>query len=488
MHEPIRLEGTHQEVAKPPELEPPDSLWQEMVKDLHVLMHHPVDDPERNAWLEETLQEIKSYGGFDLGPMSMENVLWGVVERPIVDREIFLKGKLERLKKDFTLIDNSIREFHLSITTGDKNPHCVWRSNGDTTEIDFDIYVGRTDHHYAQEELFHAAQEILFESFDKATSSMKKTSEQLVHTSVVLDMAMSLAAKQEGTWADWNRKANDLQQAEREHFLRTMTWERTLLGKSLNKRFQYQDMSLADVGRYWKNLGTYFAMMFDKVRGMTNHEMVEVYEFGCLALGTIHRDLSYWMLDLDIDESMSDEDAGRVVVEWAKKILELYSGTEHEQELLGHHSDVKKIPDDYFHYEVPEDTLAELVSAAASTTETLDEHINITTLKDMSAANWQKKVDEIMAAWHVFQTDHQYLKLNQVLEACQLPKKVFDELVARSHASYLRQFQDHDEYSFFGFGMDSSAPSSHVFQERDHLDPDAEFADTEFEDDPDEPI
>lgn len=433
-----------------PETEPQDSLWQQMVTDLHVIMKHQVNDAERQAWRAEKEKNKPKldFSGFIKPQLGDFNITF--------DHKTYLRMRLLALRMEFSKLYVFGRKFNLTITTGDPHPRCTWIRAEDSSDVNFDIFVNQTDHPHAQEELLHAAQEILFGNDNGMSFSTAKTSEQLVHTSFLLDMALSFAALEEGTWQKWHQKADELQQKERQHFVKTQAWDYTLLGKNLNKRFQYNNMSLADVGVFWKNLSIYFKDMFNNVGGITNHEMVEVFEFGCLAYGTLHRDLSYSMVDLPIGDHLTDEEAGRVVVDWAKRVLKHFSGTEHETELLGHHSDVREIPEHYFNYEVPQSSLQILMNATSHPNRTLAQEITVSTLRIISLSNWGTKMDEMMIAWEKFQANHNNESFERVLTENGVSRKVFDQLVMLAEVDYRKQYQDtpklikprHERYEF----------------------------------------
>src|SRR5437870_8285152 len=99
------------------------------------------------------------------------------------------------------------------------------------------------------------------------------------------------------------------------------------------------------------------------------------------------------MVDLPISSEMSNEEAGRVVVDWAKRVLKHYEGSDLEPELLGHHSLLQEVPQDYFHYQLPETVLAEFSSARSSPNWPLIMQINVRTLERIAFNNWGTKVN-----------------------------------------------------------------------------------------------
>lgn len=417
------------------ESEPGKQLWDNMVNDLHIIMGHTVVDPEREAWLDK---RSKEWNVIDLSNMMFKE------KKPIIiKKDWYLHLNLSSYLAPGLFTNQPLkRQLNLKIQIGDPHPRCTWTNTDNPFKTNFEIFVDRIDNPHAQEELLHAAQEALIQNHYDISYATFKTSEQLVHTSFLLDMAMSLAAVEEGTWEEWNQLANDHQQQERQLFLRTDKWDKTLLGKSLNRRFQFKDMSLTDIGLYWRNLGKYFDEMFDNIGEVTNHEMVEIFEFCCLAYGANHRDLSYSMIDLPIDADMSNEQIGRVVVDWAKRTMRYFTETEQAAELLGHHSNITCIPEYYFKYQLPKNIVDNLTEAIMDPLIPLPSLVNIKTLKTISFWNLNEKVSAIVTAWNNSLNGIDSEQLTRLLQKEGIPRELFDQLEAQAERSYRKQFDN----------------------------------------------
>jgi hypothetical protein len=453
------------EQSPQPEQESQATFYDQMVQDLHVLMDHPVPNPEREAWLEE--QKAK-----DKTSQSREKSILSTHSEYILSHEILLKCALLDLKDLEGVAYMFSPTYSLEVTVGEYDPHCVWEANHDSSvhpKVHFKIFLNNLNHPFTQEELLHAAQEILFETDHINTFSIQKTSEQLVHSSFILDMAMSVAAAEEGTWAQWHQKAQDLWITHKNHFTFTYAWKSTLLGKSINKRFQYQSVSTEDVGKWWKNLSGYFEQMFTDFTSPEDHQMAEIFEFGCLAYGVLHRDLTFALIDLPIDSLATNEEAGRIVVDWAKKVMALYQGTEHEAELLSHHSDVRSIPDEYFTYQKPAEILEELQDWATKPTWPLTNSIKTYTLKRIARENWNVAVADILQAYERRKNPEGLADLLRILHEHDLSLPLFNHIIAIASQQYLNQFQ---RQNMFSGALLRSRPSMRVnmddLPEEDH--------------------
>lgn len=419
--QPSRFEAIH--------LEP--SLWDQMLTDLHVLMKHHVDDPERDLWLEEQASTSRKDTGFFYG-LTRHEKIFSRYETITTSRDETIKTLLMSIKSSDTFFPS--KSYDLKIVTDDKHPRCTWETSKSSNIIYFQIFIDQSDHPHAQEELLHAAQEILFGNDRFKRFSTRKTTEQLVHTSFLLDMAMSLAAKEEGTWDKWHKKANELQLEQRNKFIKSYSWQDILLGKKLNSRFQYKNITLEEIGIFWKNLGKYFDDMFDDVGNVINQEMAEIFELSCLAYGLNHRDLSYTLVDLPIDPNASNEQAGRTVVDWAKRLLVQYEGTPIEEELLSHHKQVTSIPKNYFNYQLPEAFMRFYYNSFVAN---LPRSINVSTINNISNRNWLTKVNEIMLAWTKYSQNHlSKEKFEIFLKKQNFPINLFYEIVDRADELY----------------------------------------------------
>src|SRR6185369_6422486 len=92
------------------------SSWEEMVRDLQVIMRHEVKDPERDLWLEQ--QAVMKIELFDNLPF-----ITRYTDPPLFDRETLLRLALCDLKNPgYGYL--APRACKLNITTGSDHPRC----------------------------------------------------------------------------------------------------------------------------------------------------------------------------------------------------------------------------------------------------------------------------------------------------------------------------------------------------------------------------
>lgn len=356
-------------------------------------------------------------------------------------QETLLHTNLLRLFGAYTITPIGLYQLNIHTNALEVQQRCEFRKDG--TKTLFDIYVHEADTFTAQEELLHAAQTALL-GVDKVTGfELFKTNEQLVHSSLVMDLAMSIAAQEEGIWDQWHKLAQEHQKSQ--SFQRTI-FPCQLLGRTLNRRFQHKDIPLETVGRMYRNLGTYFDGMYKSDNPKDNDMMTEIFEFGCLAYGIHHRDLTYALLDLPIHGEMSDGEVGRTVVDWAKRAMEYMHHEGAESELLSHHSHTWSIPDNYFRFEMPQGFFSFWYLH-------LPEKINVDTLTRILQTRWQNTAEEIVRLHKLYKQKKDNGALRRYLDEKGIPWITFQAIVSISEQQYTnlnrttRRFGSYNPYN-----------------------------------------
>lgn len=350
----------------------------------------------------------------------------------------------ELIRSELLAWDNSLngysfmrRNYQLTINVDVPEQNVLF--NGGQMDIHFVVNVDKPTDHTSQEELLHAAQISLWGTDRIPTYLAGKIDEQLVHTSVVLDMALSRAAVETGTISHWQNLVTQQTALDRQKYQMGWYWDQTLLGKRLNERFLYESATLAEIGICWRNLGKYFDGMFNRDGEIIDKNMSMCFELGCLAYGAHHRDFSFMLVDLPIDESMTDEEAGRIVVDWAKQLITYCEDQGLTTELLTHHTDVTELPEKYFTFFINDSILSDLRFAAQSELRPLATELDFDTAQRISRAIHYEMVTKLVAAYKRYLETKNEAELDVLLREYDVPWSLFRQAIARAKKRFEEQ-------------------------------------------------
>ncbi len=203
----------------------------------------------------------------------------------------------------------------------------------------------------AQEEYFHAAQELSFGNVDGLEfldPRISMASNHITHSSIILDRILSSAAAEMGPeeFSYWADKADSVTAGFRKRYVRDLfaPWSKTPLGKEVNKRFQYPLVDYSELGAMLVNFtrdmeGFLFAENGELISD--NQALIDIIS---LQFGSTHKDITYQLLDFvdtRVVEEKDFERIGREITEWGKKLLQYYKGKPEEQELVTHHTHIE---------------------------------------------------------------------------------------------------------------------------------------------------
>lgn len=199
-----------------------------------------------------------------------------------------------------------------------------------------------------QEEYFHAAQGLTFGNVDGIEfldPKIYEVSNHAAHSSNVLDRILSSAAAEMGAseFGYWSTRADEVTADFRRKFVRNrfVPWNRTPLGKEVNKRFRYPIVEYRELGAMLVNFSNDVEAFLYTEEGELIPENEALFNIVCLQFGTTHLDWVYRILDLTSTQIDSQEDFERIgaeMVEWGKKMLRFYKGKPEEKELVTHHT------------------------------------------------------------------------------------------------------------------------------------------------------
>ncbi len=203
-----------------------------------------------------------------------------------------------------------------------------------------------------QEEYFHAAQELSMGNVDGLKYLDKRVSfasiNAATHGSILIDRVLSSAAAEIGAqeFSYWAGLADRVtEEFAKQHKTNTKSkWDKTPLGKEVNKRFRYPIVNYAELGAMIYNYTRDIESFLFNPDGSLNEDNDAIFELLSLQFGPNHKEMSLALVDsVNTKGNPPDfEDLGRQLVERGKKILEYYKGKPEEYELVTHHTQMRE--------------------------------------------------------------------------------------------------------------------------------------------------
>ena len=238
----------------------------------------------------------------------------------------------------------------------------LWQKEKDSTEIVATVRITDPVVPFTQEEYFHAAQEMALgsvEGLPVLDNRVSEASKHLTHSSILIDRILSSAAVEAGPkeFIYWSQIADKVTNDFNKKHLgqKNSPWEKTLLGKSVNKRFQYPVVDYEELGNFIQNFTQDVESFVFKPDGSTIAGNEALLELLSLQFGTTQYDLMHAMLDLVQTQGKTHADSveiGKQMVSWGKKLLIYYKGKPEEREIVTHHVEqVQPINKNHYQYE-----------------------------------------------------------------------------------------------------------------------------------------
>ena len=311
-----------------------------------------------------------------------------------------------------------------------------------------------------QEEYFHAAQELSLGNVEGVKYLDKRVglaSKHVTHGSIILDRILSSAAAEQGPeeFAYWSSKADEVtQEFKDQHLTNTKSkWDKTPLGKEVNKRFLYPLVDHRELGAMIFNYTKDVESFFFNPDGSPNEKNEAIFELLSLQFGQNHKDLSLALVDA-VASSKAEvpdfEHLGKQLVEWGKRLLAYYKGRPEEYELVTHHTDMKgELNPSNLRFEVSKKLVESVNSEVGRDSGIPTTEITLQALAKEARDNAQVKLDTILRAIRVDQTANTVQLVNPtVLRELGLDPMIFSLIV--KHAA--NNFQRHTRSYFASRG------------------------------------
>lgn len=265
-----------------------------------------------------------------------------------------------------------------------------------------------------QEEYFHAAQELSLGNVEGAKyldDRVGEASKHVTHGSIIMDRILSSAAAEVGPeeFAYWSNKADEVtREFENQHLTNTSSkWDKTPLGKVVNKRFLYPIVDYRELGAMIFNYTRDVDQFLFNQDGSPNEKNGVVFELLSLQFGQLHKDLSLTLVDTvaSSKEQVPDfENLGKQLVEWGKRILAYYKGKPEEYELVTHHTDMQgHLNTSNLKYEVSQDLVESLNKRVGEVSGIPTTEITLEALADEARRNANTKSEMLMQAVQIDQ-------------------------------------------------------------------------------------
>lgn len=260
------------------------------------------------------------------------------------------------------LIKEDASKIKLNFEEGvpERNNTFLWQKRKDSTEIEATVKITDPVAPVTQEEYLHAAQEMVLGSVEGLPIldiRVLEASKHMTHSSIIIDRILTSAAVEIGPeeFNYWNHRADQVTDDFNEKYLsqKNSPWEKTLLGKSVNKRFQYPVVDYEELGNMILNFTSDVEKFIFKPDGSIITGNETLLELLSLQFGTTQYDLMHAMLDLVQTQGKTHADSaeiGKQMISWGKKLLTYYKGKPEEREIVTHHVEHLQ-PIDKNHYQ-----------------------------------------------------------------------------------------------------------------------------------------
>lgn len=304
----------------------------------------------------------------------------------------------------------------------------------------------------AQEEYLHAAQELSLgtvEGREYLDPVIFKASKQVTHSSIVLDRILSAAAAELGPeeFTYWAHRADAVTDEFRTKVIKDIfaPWNKTPLGKDVNKRFRYPLVDDKEIGALLVDRSEDFEKFLFYKEGVINPHAQSLFEILSLQYGVNHRELTYQMYDLVESPIHTDEDIermGRQAIEWGKKLLTFYKGKSIERELVTHHSHIEEpIDESQFEYEATRSIIHEINSSINDLYPIPTTMITLDKLADIAKVNVSKKITNLLQAIFPVDPDVDVPPSQEILDQYDLTYPQYMQIISTARGSYRRYLQ-----------------------------------------------
>lgn len=321
-------------------------------------------------------------------------------------------------------------------------------------QIKAEVHIKNPSLPVAQEEYFHAAQELTFGTVESSSYALDRNiadaSKHVTHASLILDRVLSAAATSLGPeeFRYWSEKADSVNELFRSKFLtnRYAFWEKTPLGKEVNKRFRYPICNYREVGGRLSILAHHLEnFLFDK-HGHPNDNNSALFEIVSIQFGKLQSALSFQMIDIVDTRIKNDEDCekvGRELIEWGKKVLKYYKNRPEAEELVTHHTHIsEKLDVNSYQYESTR-KIVELLNASNGLIPTIN--INLGELSIVSSKLFSERVDTLLKACFPHNPDEFVEPSEEILKKSGFNKQILIHFVEKAK---LYQTQNRTDFIF----------------------------------------